>query len=207
VAARLPERSAITGGTSFAGWRAHAPVIAHHEQSVVPQRERVTPDIVVAAAILTALCIAACWPAPSARRRTSDCAFHFTAVDAWALEHFCASFSRIRSSIPELTGVRIDMRFLPALDASTLAALESLLAELRAIGIGLLLHDCTDGVAEELELRGFSIGRSDRAGRAVRTAGGSVLTMFAASVTPMRRRGGAQREVLGASRAQRRRSG
>ena len=56
-----------------------------------------------------------------------------------------------------MKAIRIDMRFVRALDASTLATLESLLAALSASGVRLLVHDCTREVERELRRRRFSV--------------------------------------------------
>lgn len=70
-------------------------------------------------------------------------------------------------------------------------------AELSARRISLLLHDCTDRVADELERRGFRTGRCD----APRAAQGAASVSTSSTVT--RRRGRAQRDVIRASRARR----
>ena len=104
------------------------------------------------------------WRSRLARQRAVDRVLRYTATDAWALQQFCASMSTVRSSLPDVANIRIDMRYVHALDASTVAALRSMSALLSAAGIGLSFHDCGGGVERELERGGFPISRDEGEG-------------------------------------------
>jgi hypothetical protein len=111
--------------------------------------------VAVTALALTAVAIA-CRPRRG-EQRARDHTLDFLPTDAWSLRQFCASSSRLCSSLPPITAIRIDMRFVRKLDASTIATLESLLAALSASGVRLLVHDCERDVERELRRRRFSV--------------------------------------------------
>jgi hypothetical protein len=95
--------------------------------------------------------------APASPGPTPSSELRFTAPNLWALDAFCASLGQLENAMPELRVVRIDLRNVPAVDASSLAAVHSAVVRLKGHGVALSIRGCAPLVAAELLRSGLPV--------------------------------------------------
>ena len=87
----------------------------------------------------------------------SSSELRFTAPNLWALDAFCASLGQLENAMPDVRVVRIDLRNVPSVDASSLAAVHSAVSRLRGHGVALSIRGCAPLVAAELLRSGLPV--------------------------------------------------
>lgn len=134
--------------------------IADPSLALGPQSLDVTKLVLLAAMLL--FCVGVAWmlARPATPRATRDREdegrfLQYTAANIWALDHFCSSIGEVKRAMPELIFVCIDLRNVPALDASSLASLDYAVKRLTHRGIRVAIQGCNARLAMELKRRGL----------------------------------------------------